>query len=502
MKTPSLLSRFTDRLFSGRMNAEIQRRVDLAVRAVDDSHDRSLSANTYPRDRYDYDRETVLADALEAWRVNPLARRIVELTSQYVVGGGLSIECSHEKTHQFIKDWWTHRLNRMDVRVFEWCDELSRSGELFIVLSTDDAGMSYLRAVPAFDIEEIHTADNDLEQETEIIEKADDTLQKRSWKAYSAQSDFKNEKGLFDTVMIHYAVNKPVGAKHGESDLAPMLKWLSRYAAWLEDRARLNRFRNTFIFWIKAKFNSAAERLTRQAELNANPPNPGSLLVTDETETWQVLSPKLESADAAEDGLAIKKMIAAGSGVPLHFLAEPESSTRTTAESAGGPTFRRFQQRQLYFLWMIEDLAKIAIRRRKSYDRMVNDKAPLRLSGYDISARDNAALAVAASTVTGSFLELRNRGLIDDAELLRIAYRFAAENVDVEGMLKRGKEAGPYTPPGQSSGTGDGTGGSGTRPDPGTPKPDKPSAGSSKDNPLRPSGVKIDPVTGDVKGAE
>jgi hypothetical protein len=492
----SLLSRLTDRLFSGRINAEIQRRIDLAVRAIDDSHDRSLSANTYPRDRYDYDRETVLADALEAWRVNPLARRIVELTSQYVVGGGISIECSHERTHQFIKDWWNHRLNRMDVRVFEWCDELSRSGELFIILSTDAAGMSYLRAAPAADIEEIHTADNDLEQEIEILEKTtlggvSDTLQKRSWKAYNAQDDFKNEQGSFDTVMIHYTVNKPVGAKHGESDLAPMLKWLSRYAAWLEDRARLNRFRNTFIFWIKAKFNSAAERLTRQAELNANPPNPGSLLVSDDTETWSVLSPNLQSADAAEDGLAIKKMIAAGSGVPLHFLAEPESATRTTAESAGGPTFRRFQQRQLYFLWMIEDLAKIAIRRRRSYDRLVNEKAPLRLSGYDISSRDNAALAMAASTVTGAFLELRNRGLIDDAELLRITYRFAAENVDVEGMLKRGKEAGPYTPPGQQPAQ------------PGAnPVGGKQPAGSGKRNPLQPAGVKIDPVTGDVKGAE
>jgi hypothetical protein len=441
----SLISRITSRLFG----KEIERQVDLAVRAIDDSRDRQANSNTYPRDRYDYDRETVLADALEAWRVNPIARRIVELTSQYVVGGGLSIECSHERTHQFIKDWWNHRLNRMDVRSFEWCDELTRSGELFIAISTDAAGMSYMRAIPAADIEEIHTADNDVEQETEIVEKVDEALNKRVWRAYNAQDDRRGEQGTFETVMVHYAINKPVGAKHGESDLAPMLKWLARYASWLEDRARLNRFRNTFIFWIKAHFNTAEERLRRQAELNANPPNPGSLLVSDDTETWSVLSPNLQSSDAAEDGLAIKKMISAGSGIPLHFLAEPESATRTTAEAAGGPTFRRFQQRQLFFLWMIEDLARIAIRRRRSYDRLVNPSAPLRLSGYDISARDNAALAVAASTVTGAFKDLRDRGLIDDAELLRLVYRFAAENVDIEGMLKRGKDAGEYIPPWQ-----------------------------------------------------
>ncbi len=47
--------------------------------------------NAAERDRYDYDRETLQQQALLAWRSNPLARRIVELTSQYVVGGGISL---------------------------------------------------------------------------------------------------------------------------------------------------------------------------------------------------------------------------------------------------------------------------------------------------------------------------------------------------------------------------------------------------------------------------
>ena len=60
--------------------------------------------------------------------------------------------------------------------------------------------------------------------------------------------------------MLHYAINRPVGAQWGESDLAPVLRWLSRYAAWLEDRARLNRFRTAFLYIVHAKFSSEAER--------------------------------------------------------------------------------------------------------------------------------------------------------------------------------------------------------------------------------------------------
>ncbi len=210
----------------------------------------------------------------------------------------------------------------------------------------------------------------------------------------------------FEPVIVHYSVNRPVGAKWGESDLAPVLRWLARYSAWLEDRARLNRYRQAFVYVVKAQFNSQAERLQRQAELNANPPNPGSILVADATEEWSIMAPSLASHEAGEDGLALKKMIAAGSGNPLHFLAEPESSTRTTAESAGGPTFRHYEQRQQFFIWMMRDLAQIVVKRRAHVDSNVRPKAEILVKGTDISARDNAALAVASSTIANSFRAL------------------------------------------------------------------------------------------------
>jgi hypothetical protein len=285
--------------------------------------------------------------------------------------------------------------------------------------------------------------------------------------------------------MLHYAVNKPVGAKHGESDLAPMLRWLSRYASWLEDRARLNRYRNTFVYWVKARFANQAERLARQAELNANPPNPGSILVTDETETWSVLYPSLASFEAAEDGLALKKMVAVGSGNPMHFLAEPEGATRTTAESAGGPTFRHYQQRQVYFIWLLEDLARAVMRRRKMIDRLINPDEEIKVTGTDISARDNASLATASSMVVAAFQSLRDRGLIDDAELLRIVYRFSGEVVDIEDMLERGEKAPPPKLPAAPGATGN---------VPGITRP--PGAGGQT------PGVKVDPISGEPKGID
>ncbi len=493
MAKQSLFTRVVNRFFG----AEIDRRVQLMLTGIDGFYDRGGGLEM--RDRFDYDREEILRQALEAWRVNPLARRIIELTSQYVVGGGVSIESKHPGTDKFIKEWWNHPLNQMPMRVFELCDELTRAGELFIVLSTDAAGMSYIRALPAGEIAEIRTAQNDLEQEISYTQKANQgdpvrdipPTDVRTWPAYDALQDGPNDHGDYPSVILHFAINRPAGAVHGESDLAPLLRWLVRYAGWLEDRARLNRFRQTFLFVVKSRFASEAERLARQTALNTTPPSPGSILVTDEGEEWEVINPELDSSDAEKDGLALKKMIAAGSGIPLHFLAEPESATRTTAESAGGPTFRHFEQRQVYFVWMIKDIIRVVIRRRALATRSVIASANVDVRGADIASRDNTALSIAATTIVNAFKVLRDRGLIDDNELMRMVYKFAGEVVDVEDLMREGKAA----PDVVSKNPLDKA-----RMQPVEPGNNKPA--NADPGAKTPAGVKVDPITGDVRGAE
>jgi hypothetical protein len=413
-------------------------------------------------DRFEYDREKLQRDALQAWRVNPLARRIVELTSQYVVGGGIAFSCAHPNTAAFLKTFWEHPLNRLPVRMYEWCDELTRSGNLFLLLSADPAGMSYVRAIPTQQVKVIHSRANDLDQETayEVLP-GDNVLETVTWPAFDALQNLSDGPqggtGRLPTVMLHYCINRAVGSQWGESDLAPLLKWLSRYASWLEDRARLNHFRTAFLYVVHGRFGSEAERRARQAALNAAPPSPGSILVTDEGESWEVLNPELAADEAGADGLALKKMFAAGAGIPLHFLAEPEGATRTTAEAAGGPTYRHYEQRQRLFLWILKDLLRVVIQRRSQVDGSISRQAEVTLQGSDISARDNVSLAMAANNILPTVQELRNRNLIDDAEMLRLAYRFCGESVDIEEMLARGSaapvnSAAPVTNPVNSSG--------------------------------------------------
>ena len=387
----------------------------------------ATSWNKAERDRDVWDRQSVLEESLNAWRFNPLARRIVELTTQYAVGGGLKAICTASETQAFLEQFWNHRLNRMDSRVNELSDELCLSGNLFLLLTTDLSGMSYLRVLPAGDIESIISSENDIEQEIAFHVRTKNETEAEVYAAYDSQKDEVDSLGRLKPVVLHYALNRPSGSQWGEGDLTPVLKWLARYTAWLEDRVRLNRFRNAFIYVVKARFGSETERSVRQLQLTANPPAPGSVLVTDESEEWSVLAPKLEALDAATDGLAIKKMIAAGVGLPLHFLAEPESSTKTTAEAAGSPTYRRFAERQRFICTMLEDVLSVIIQRRAKFDPQIDPELRVRVEGGDISSRDNRELAEAGNQIAQVASSLYEQKLIDKEEVLRIVYRFMGE---------------------------------------------------------------------------
>lgn len=409
--------------FGGRLFPLPERKTFAASNVSDRNFTQGVDWNAVYRDRYNYQRETVLQEALLAWRLNPLARRLVTLTRQYVTDS-IEFTSPHPGTAKFLRDLWDHPLNRIGQRLGEWSDELGLTGNLFIGLTTDNAGMSYLRAFPTDGIHEIETAKNDVQQETAFLPKA--SLDDPDPTHILAYWPYKNRKPK--TVMLHFAVNRLAGMKWGEPDIAPLLPWLARYASWLEDRVRLNRFRNAFLYIVKGKYLSAADKEARQIEINSHPPTPGTVLVTDETEEWDVIAPKLDAFDANSDGLTLKKYIASGHGVPLHWLSEPESSTRTTAEAAGTPTFKTLEDRQRFFLAMLQEILTVAVARRAQRgDTTVDPNAPIYVTAGDVSERDNAALALATSQIVNAFGQLWNAGLIDADEFLRVTYRFAGE---------------------------------------------------------------------------
>lgn len=353
-----------------------------------------------------------LADAASAYRTNPLAFRIVELTTDYVLGRGVRLRADRPEVQVFVDEWWTHPQNRMTVRQFELCTELSLAGELFVALHTNPYDrMTYLRPIPAASVDTIETDPEDVERELRVHQIGGDGTGGAWWEAEQVR---------------HYAINRLVGTVRGQSDLAPLLPWLRRYKDWLNDRALVSRFKNAFVWEVEVRSPDRRAVLNRKAELAAPPP-PGSVIVHDESETWKAVQPQIDAQGAEPDGKALRLMVAAGAGLPLHFLAEAEGSNRATAAEMGGPTLRHFERRQHYVGFVLADLALEAARRSGRFDA-ARDLA-IEAEFEDLGANENLSTASATRAIVDALALAADRGWVDEETARRMIARYSGEPV-------------------------------------------------------------------------
>ena len=337
----------------------ISQRVTQAVKVVDDDGWRDVT-QAHPLARRWQDVHKGLQEAAEVCETNPLAARLVRMTTDFVIGAGSRVVGA-----PFALAFWNHPLNHMNTRIYAWCDELSRSGELFLVLSRNPTDrMSYVREVPALQIDRIDTDPQDLEHELRYHQLTDDP-EGRVWLSpqYSVGSQAQSlSEDDPDQVMLHYAINRAVGQVRGRSDLAQITTWLNRYDMWLEDRVRINRYKGAYLWHVSIEGALPGTIEAKKAQYS-RVPRPGSIIVTDGAETWAAIQPQIGADDVQADGKAIRLMIAAGAGVPLHFLAEGDSATRATAREMGTATYRHYAHRQFVFRSILLDVIHTAARR-------------------------------------------------------------------------------------------------------------------------------------------
>lgn len=395
-------------------------------------------------DRPNHERYDDITSSLDAWRKNPMAKRIINLVTAYVVGDGIRIASKYEPLQKFIDKFWLYRRNHLILRQSDWCDALSISGEIFVVLFTNPAdGISEVRAIPATRIDEITFDKNDYELELAYhevgdLENADGTW----WKSFDNPT-----AAIKDPIMLHFAVNRPVGALRGEGDLNAILIWLKRYSRWLEDRIRMNAGMRAFLWIVHAPKNLVKELTERYGK---TAPEPGSIIIAEPDEKWEAVTPSLHAQDAASDGLAQRwNIVAGGPGIGLTDLGEPTDANQSTATVMVDIRRRFLKRRQSYFAWMLADLTLKAYERSRQHQN-ANRKActhlDLILDTPDISGEDNQNLAAAVRDLS---LALGNMQTLlgDSTELrevsLRLFAKFAEEDIPrslAEPIIAKGEK--------------------------------------------------------------
>jgi hypothetical protein len=100
----------------------------------------------------------------EAYNANPLAFAVIEITTSFVLGKGVTVAASQPEVQRVLLDFWNDPDNHMDTRVYALCTELALYGEQFIRFFVNPySGRVKIRQIDPSIIDEIETDPDDIE---------------------------------------------------------------------------------------------------------------------------------------------------------------------------------------------------------------------------------------------------------------------------------------------------------------------------------------------------
>jgi hypothetical protein len=242
-------------------------------------------------------------------------------------------------------------------------------------------------------------------------------------------------------------VNKVSNAKRGKSDLATLLPWLRRYKDWLIDRVRINKYKAAFLWEITL---AGADKRTIEQKMQeySRPPEPGTIVVHNESEKWEAVQPHIDAGDAEPDGRAIKLMVAMGAGIPEHYLADGQNSNRATASEMSLPTIKKYKRRQDLMAYILRMILNRVIKEKQNRGLLPKGAdTSLTFAFPDIETDDNLQLGQAGFYVARALALAKGQGWVSDETASKLFFESLGEDIDIMRELEAAEKEAAEAPP-------------------------------------------------------
>lgn len=298
-----------------------------------------LISGPYNKQLYYFDYLDMHSKAFEAWTHNPIAKRIVSVLKQFVLGKGvkLTVTRAERSTGQFqvnqqtgeqmptYEDYTEECQNILDrhwlknslrIRSKQILQDLIVFGEMFIRYFEASWGLR-LRELDPSTVWEIITDPDDVENEFYIHQQYPTQYQ------WYVDLPVPTIKFIIRQVpalhYFHMKINATATEKRGRSELFAVLGYLRRLKEFIDDRIVRNKVANLFVLDVAVEGDDAQVQRV-QGQFANQVPMPGSFFIHNKAAELQGVPVEIGSADSAGDADLILGFIAMGSGVPMQYL--------------------------------------------------------------------------------------------------------------------------------------------------------------------------------------
>ena len=318
----------------------------------DDHLYRSLSSSS--RDISPLTQDRVLQLAGYLYETNPLARRIAELTKDFVVGDGFTVSSPVPEIHAVLTKMWNDPITDMHSTQHLKALELGMYGEqIWPVFVNVITGHVRLGVVDPLNVAAVlHDPDNRNIPIGVLMKKSlasEPVIYRVIYPAPDGElfsvSTQHLRNGYTGGECFYFAVNKLSGQSRGRSDFMSLIDWLDGYDRYLFDTMERSALINAFVWDVVLKGEKQAG-IDAWLAKNGAPPKPGTVRAHNESEEWTAQTPDMKHADSQAGSRLLRNHVLGGSGTPEHWFSEGGDVNRSTAAEMSVPVFRRLQTRQ------------------------------------------------------------------------------------------------------------------------------------------------------------
>ena len=390
----------------------------------DDHLYRSLTSSS--RDISPLTQDRVLQLAGYLYETNPLAKRICELTKDFVVGDGFTVSSPVPEIQAILTAMWNDPITNLVQTQHLKALELGLLGEqVFPVFVQEITGHVRLGVIDPLNIERVlHDPDN-AAIPIGVQMKKGAGRDPRTYRVIYPAPDgelfsepTQRLRELFaDGECFYTAVNKLTGQTRGRSDLLPLIDWLDGYDRYLFDTMERSGLINAFVWDVVLKGEKQAG-IDAWLAKNGAPPKPGTVRAHNESEEWTAQTPDMKHADTETGSRILKNHILGGSGIPSHWLSDGGDANLATATAMATPVMRRLQARQNVVKEMFSAVCRYQIQQAVIRGRV---SEMVQIPGTEELVPAAQAFSIQASAVSSKDLQTAGTLLLTIAQATSLA---------------------------------------------------------------------------------
>jgi len=385
-------------------------------------------------------------EARTLYYTNPISKRLVKIIGDYVYGTKPVATAKTSKlVAQVIDEFWNDPINNLDKQIVNYSEMLlGLDGELLLRARVNpQTGKVRLSYIDSLELNKVYvdSLNNSVVTKVELFGKEGkegevlDVIRYREGvdKVSIGSKELGNleerEVDGFRVGDVFYFRQEYLITGRGRPPYEHQFGWMKAHDNTFYDEFKNVSAQSSHIWDVTLTGATEEELLKRKAEIGmVKKPSPGSIMVHNESETWEAKSPNINPNITKDLLVQVRKLIGLGSGLSETWVAASDDVNRNTAEVADTPPYKHLGRLQWEIKHMIRDMVDYAIDQAIMHGYIPNVTAEERsfdISMPDMTATDNDKISNSLMKLVQALIMGKELGLTDSITDRRLFYQMA-----------------------------------------------------------------------------